>query len=73
MTTIKKKPRGRKGGRRVEFEEGLVVLNVSIRTDQAEWLDTQPNKSATVREALDKLIGESNEKAKALDERTEQG
>lgn len=58
MTTIKKKPRGRKGGRRVEFKDGLVVVNVSIRTDQAEWLDTQPNKSASVREALDKLIKE---------------
>lgn len=56
--TQDKKPRGRKGGRHVEFEEGLVILNVSIRTDQAEWLDTQPNKSATVRVALDKLIKE---------------
>lgn len=54
--TQTKKPRGRKGGRRVEFEEGLVVVNVSIRTDQAKWLDTQPNKSASVREALDDLI-----------------
>lgn len=54
--TQTKKPRGRKGGRRVEFEEGLVVVNVSIRTDQAEWLDAQSNKSASVREALDLLI-----------------
>lgn len=56
--TQTKKPRGRKGGRRVEFEEGLVVVNVSIRTDQAKWLDTQPNKSEAVRVALDKIMGQ---------------
>lgn len=54
MTT--KKPRGRNGGRRRKFDGGLVVINANIRTDQAEWLDKQPNKSASVREALDELI-----------------
>lgn len=53
-----KKPRGRNGGRPCKFEGGLVVLPVSIRTDQAEWLNQQENKSATVRVALDKLIKE---------------
>lgn len=54
--TTPKKPRGRNGGRPTEFEGGLVVVNVSIRTDQAEWLARQGNKSATVRVALDDLI-----------------
>lgn len=54
MTT--KKPRGRNGGRPCKFEGGLVVVPVSIRTDQAEWLDKQPNKSEAVRVALDLII-----------------
>lgn len=53
-----KKPRGRNGGRPCKFEGGLVILNASIRTDQAQWLRQQPNKSETVRVALDKLIKE---------------
>lgn len=51
-----KKPRGRNGGRPCKFEGGLVIVPVSIRTDQAEWLDKQPNKSEAVRKAIDLLI-----------------
>lgn len=54
MTT--KKPRGRNGGRPRKFGGGLVVVPVSIRTDQAEWLNKQPNKSEAVRKAIDLLI-----------------
>lgn len=59
--TQTKKPRGRNGGRPCKFDGGLVVINANIRTDQAEWLDKQPNKSEAVRVALDKFIGEQNE------------
>lgn len=51
-----KKPRGRNGGRPCKFEGGLIVVPVSIRADQAEWLKKQPNKSEAVRVALDLAI-----------------
>ena len=51
-----KKPRGRNGGCPCKFEGGLVIVSVSIRTDQAEWLEKQPNKSEAVRKAIDLLI-----------------
>lgn len=54
MTT--KKPRGRNGGRPCKFEDGLKLVHVLIRADQAQWLARQPNKSEAVRIALDALI-----------------
>ena len=50
-----KTPRGRKGGRKKidESRGGMVTVPVSIFSDQAEWLEGQPNKSAAVREAID--------------------
>jgi hypothetical protein len=58
----KKTPRNPKGaGRKPISGLPLIKIPVTIRQDQGEWL-TGKNRSAVVREALDRLIESTNEK-----------